>query len=201
MRPFTFSNPSPVSNHSESVKSARKSGVSPENMDEGSVHFKAKPCPKNLFSQYFYYKMWEDEYFRNLKKKIRAEELLKISSLPPSMAKRARNSNKRSKDSLSVCSESKMGHKRKSKRVKSANKRPQSCTEFITTSTHPFKLRTDKRSSCRHTKSVVSNLKIIFNRLYNHSISRSDHYLLLILIRVVEAVCSLNHYIQSPDRI
>lgn len=26
--------------------------------------FKANPCPKRLFSNYFYNKMWEDEYFR-----------------------------------------------------------------------------------------------------------------------------------------
>ncbi|GAB0087656.1 uncharacterized protein DMENIID0001_019900 [Sergentomyia squamirostris] len=56
--------------------------------DKSSRHFRAKPCPKNLFSNYFYNKMWEDEYFRNLNKKIRAEELLKMASLPPSMAKR-----------------------------------------------------------------------------------------------------------------
>lgn len=51
-------------------------------------HFKAKPVPKNLFSNYVYKKMHEDEFYRALQKKIRAEEMLKASSLPPSMAKR-----------------------------------------------------------------------------------------------------------------
>ena len=32
--------------------------------------------------------MWEDNYFRSMSKKLRAEELLKLSKLPPSMAKR-----------------------------------------------------------------------------------------------------------------
>lgn len=51
-------------------------------------HFKAKPVPRNLFSNYIYKKMHEDEFYRALQKKIRAEEMLKASSLPPSMAKR-----------------------------------------------------------------------------------------------------------------
>ncbi|XP_018322448.1 protein FAM161A [Agrilus planipennis] len=50
--------------------------------------FRAKPVPKNLFSNYIYKKMNEDEFYRCLQKKIRAEEMLKASSLPPSMAKR-----------------------------------------------------------------------------------------------------------------
>lgn len=62
-----------------------------ENNDthDGQDHcFRAKPCPKNLFSNYFYHKMWEEEYFRALNRKLRAEELLKISTLPPSMRRR-----------------------------------------------------------------------------------------------------------------
>ncbi|XP_053698605.1 protein FAM161A [Sabethes cyaneus] len=55
-----------------------------------AAKFKAKPCPKNLFSNYFYFKMWEDEYFRNMNKRLRAEELMKQASLPPSMARRER---------------------------------------------------------------------------------------------------------------
>lgn len=50
--------------------------------------FKAKPIPKNLFSNYIYKKMHEDEFYRALQRKIRAEEMLKAASLPPSMEKR-----------------------------------------------------------------------------------------------------------------
>ncbi|XP_017775181.1 PREDICTED: protein FAM161A [Nicrophorus vespilloides] len=50
--------------------------------------FSAKPVPRNLFSNYVYQKMHEDEFYRSLQKKIRAEEMLKASSLPPAMAKR-----------------------------------------------------------------------------------------------------------------
>ncbi|XP_050087166.1 uncharacterized protein LOC126572141 [Anopheles aquasalis] len=56
--------------------------------------FKAKPCPKKLFSNYFYTKAWEDEYFRHLNKRIRAEEMLRQATLPPSMARRERNERK-----------------------------------------------------------------------------------------------------------
>lgn len=55
-----------------------------------SSRFKAKPVPKNLFGTEIYDRMLEDEYFRQLKKKIRAAELMKSSSLPPSMARRER---------------------------------------------------------------------------------------------------------------
>ncbi|CAL7949409.1 unnamed protein product [Xylocopa violacea] len=57
------------------------------NMD---TKFKAKPVPKNLFSTEIYDRMLEDEYYRQLQKKVRAAQLMKSSSLPPSMARRER---------------------------------------------------------------------------------------------------------------
>lgn len=35
-----------------------------EEVDSTACPFKAKPFPKNLFCNYFHYKMWEDNYFR-----------------------------------------------------------------------------------------------------------------------------------------
>ncbi|CAK9809068.1 Protein FAM161A [Anthophora plagiata] len=55
-----------------------------------SMKFKAKPVPRNLFSCEVYDRMLEDEYYRQLQKRIRASQLMKISSLPPSMARRER---------------------------------------------------------------------------------------------------------------
>ncbi|XP_014611703.1 PREDICTED: protein FAM161A [Polistes canadensis] len=52
--------------------------------------FKAKPVPKNLFGTEIYDRMLEDEYYRELTKKVRASELMRSSSLPPSMARRER---------------------------------------------------------------------------------------------------------------
>lgn len=55
-----------------------------------SSRFKAKPIPRNLFGTEVYDRMLEDEYYRQLRKRVRAAELLKSSSLPPSMARRER---------------------------------------------------------------------------------------------------------------
>ncbi|XP_076637313.1 protein FAM161A-like [Colletes latitarsis] len=54
------------------------------------MKFKAKPVPKNLSSTEIYDRMLEDEYYRQLQKRVRAAELMKSSSLPPSMARRER---------------------------------------------------------------------------------------------------------------
>ncbi|KXJ82776.1 hypothetical protein RP20_CCG011209 [Aedes albopictus] len=93
---------------------------------------KAKPCPKNLFSNYFYFKMWEEDYFRNMTKRIRAEELMKQSHFPPSMARRDKQLRKNSallrsmeddaspKKSKRKQRKSKRSAKRKKSRVKAA---------------------------------------------------------------------------------
>lgn len=74
--------------------------------------FKAKPVPKNLFSNYAYERMREEDFYRALKKRIRAEEMLKSSSLPPSMAAREKYRSK-SLDYLDSSGGSKLrGHKR-----------------------------------------------------------------------------------------
>ncbi|XP_051153245.1 protein FAM161A [Leptopilina boulardi] len=52
--------------------------------------FKAKPVPKNLFNTEIYDRMLEDEYYRSIQKKMRASEMMKSSTLPPSMARRER---------------------------------------------------------------------------------------------------------------
>lgn len=84
IKPFKFSSSSEKPPSSSRCLSR---ATSTPNLTTGPS-FKATPCPKNLFSNYFYNKMWEDDYFRALNRKIRAEEMLKISCLPPSMAKR-----------------------------------------------------------------------------------------------------------------
>lgn len=87
IKPFKFGNERPAS----SSRCLSRATSTPNLSDRPGTLFKATPCPKNLFSNYFYNKMWEDDYFRAMNRKIRAEEMLKISSLPPSMAKRADN--------------------------------------------------------------------------------------------------------------
>ncbi|XP_035719657.1 protein FAM161A-like isoform X2 [Vespa mandarinia] len=60
------------------------------NNSRSTSRFKAKPVPKNLFDTEVYDRMLEDEYYRELTKKVRASELMRSSSLPPSMARRER---------------------------------------------------------------------------------------------------------------
>ncbi|XP_065074216.1 protein FAM161A [Ochlerotatus camptorhynchus] len=99
--------------------------------------FKAKPCPKNLFSNYFYFKMWEDEYFRNMTKRIRAEELMKHSSLPPSMARREKHQRKscallHTDSAAEGASPTKSKRKRKSKRSAKRKKSvEEKCSEYF----------------------------------------------------------------------
>ncbi|CAG9837615.1 unnamed protein product [Diabrotica balteata] len=129
--------------------------------------FKAKPIPKNLFSNYIYRKMHEDEYYRALQKKIRAEELLKAASLPPSMAKR-----ERSKPKLNVCPRSFSNLSTEEKVIKKSKFVPNyrayqdkfekeledMKNEFISTSPRPFKLKTSKRAR-RHLRQSSASSK------------------------------------------
>lgn len=91
IKPFKFASEKPNSSRclSRAMSTPNLSGNIDQRPGSSSATFKASPCPKNLFSNYFYNKLWEDDYFRALNRKIRAEEMLKISNLPPSMAKRA----------------------------------------------------------------------------------------------------------------
>lgn len=143
MKPFHFSERTPCH--------LKRSHTSPQlttpNNSSKSEGFRAKPCPKNLFSNYFYHKMWEDEYFRALNRKLRAEELLKISSLPPSMKKRNKDSPKSEKSSSSSV---KRGKRRKKLPKKLSNDNKDD--EFITTCPNPFKFETVKRSTTRNSK-------------------------------------------------
>ncbi|KAI8425106.1 hypothetical protein MSG28_006961 [Choristoneura fumiferana] len=53
--------------------------------------FRARPVPKNLFSNYFYDKMKEEEFFRSMNRRIRSEEMLRNASYPGTMAMRERS--------------------------------------------------------------------------------------------------------------
>ncbi|XP_066596311.1 protein FAM161A [Prorops nasuta] len=53
-----------------------------------STKFKARPVPRSVLATDIYDRMLEDEYYRQLRKRVRAAELMKSSRLPPSMARR-----------------------------------------------------------------------------------------------------------------
>ncbi|KAG7298000.1 hypothetical protein JYU34_018759 [Plutella xylostella] len=117
--------------------------------------FRARPVPKNLFSNYVYDKMKEDEYFRSFNRRIRAEEMLRTASLPGSMATRDRSrlSTPAAHSDLPsdpsppcpsppVFSSDRQRAKSPTKEWKRREKK-----EFITTSPQPFHLNTAERAA------------------------------------------------------
>lgn len=111
MKPFSFTETSEKRTNNRCL--SRSSSV-----DNPKKNFKAKPCPKNLYSNYFYNKMWEDDYFRAMNRKIRADELLKDSCLPPSMAKRETKPTKSLRSESSGSANSAKKKKRKKRPLK-----------------------------------------------------------------------------------
>lgn len=124
--------------------------------------FRARPCPRKMFSNYFYHKMWEEEQFRALNRRLRADEMLQMSATPPSMrsaaGKRAGSSSVFHTQcsppavapdrSQSVASSQRTSRKRGKRR---STRTPPSAggaarSEFITTCTHPFRFETSRRS-------------------------------------------------------
>lgn len=123
--------------------------------------FKANPIPKKVLdSNYFHQKLQEEDYFRDLNKRVRAEELFKMSTLPPSM-KRREKSTKRVETHSCVYTPSSSATSRKCKKKKKPKRRQSSAKsntsatnkeEFITTCKHPFDLETEKRCKDRPEK-------------------------------------------------
>lgn len=164
MKPFVFS---------DEVASEK---IPKPQCNEKPHMFRAKPCPRNLFSNYFYHKMWEEEYFRTLNRKLRAEELMKISSLPPSMRKREKSASttkepcgNKSDRTYSAASSTATKRTKRRRRTKKKSTTPDYChlhdkvkgknfgtDEFITTTPNPFQFETEKRSSRQNSKKPSS---------------------------------------------
>lgn len=166
VKPFGFDN-GPDRPRSRCISRSLSSPqiVTPEPPPSPSPHkFKAQPVPKGVQdSNYFHQKMEEEDYFRHLSKRVRAEELLKMSTLPPSM-KRREKSTKKIEPHTCVYTPSSSATSRKSKKKKKIKRRASSARpaptnnanstkdEFITTCKHPFDLETEKRSKERPEK-------------------------------------------------
>ncbi|CAK1550564.1 unnamed protein product [Leptosia nina] len=135
--------------------------------------FKARPVPKNLFSNYFYDKIKEDNYFRSMNRRIRAEEMLRAASFPGSMMRdRSRLSTPAAHSDLpidpspagpSVSSD----HFRSTSPTKahrtSAKNRKDS---FVTTSPQPFHFNTASRAD--------KKMKNLERKMYQDSKSESN---------------------------
>ncbi|XP_049877877.1 protein FAM161B [Pectinophora gossypiella] len=117
--------------------------------------FRARPFPKNLFSNYFYEKMREDEYFRRMNRRIRAEEMLKCANPPSSLAARERSrlstpaahSDLPIDPSPAAGSSTSSDRQRCSSPVKGRRGLKSNKEDFITTSPQPFKFNTADRAA------------------------------------------------------
>ncbi|RVE47477.1 hypothetical protein evm_007888 [Chilo suppressalis] len=117
--------------------------------------FRARPVPKDLFSNYFYDKVKEDQFFRNMNRKIRAEELLRVSNYPGTMATRDRSrlstpaahSDLPIDTSRPIPSITSSDRQRCSSPVKGRRKEKTLKEDLVTTSPQPFKFSTADRAA------------------------------------------------------
>ncbi|XP_041969830.1 protein FAM161A [Aricia agestis] len=118
--------------------------------------FKARPVPKNLFSNYFYDRLNEENFFRSMNRRIRAEEMLKNSSYPGLMTTRdqsristpAAHSDLPTDPSPAALSGSTINKYRSTSPTKQFKKRvKQLKDDFITTSPQPFHFNTAARAN------------------------------------------------------
>ncbi|XP_059053300.1 protein FAM161A [Achroia grisella] len=132
--------------------------------------FKARPVPKNLFSNYFYDKIKEDEFFRSMNRRIRSEELLRNSSYPGTMGTRERSrlstpaahSDLPIDPSPAVPSITSSDRQRCSSPTKNRRRRYKTDKEdFITTSPQPFRFNTAERAAKKITE--------LTNKIYQES--------------------------------
>ncbi|XP_045502462.1 protein FAM161A isoform X2 [Colias croceus] len=118
--------------------------------------FKARPVPKNLFSNYFYDKSRENNFFRSMNRRIRAEEMLRNASFPGNMAMRERSrlstpaahSDLPIDPSLAGASVSSADNLRSISPTKGFRKSSKNAKDnFITTSPQPFRFNTADRAN------------------------------------------------------
>lgn len=138
----------------------------------------------NKYSNYFYQKLWHDEYFKALNRKIRAEELLKISTLPFSKkytdknidtTKQHQSPTTKAYEIKSSQSIPKRGKRRRLKKKTSnyylsqekiKDNLNEKQNEFITTCPNPFEFETEIRNNKRNIKNSPSATNSSKNSTY-----------------------------------
>ncbi|XP_045776235.1 protein FAM161A [Maniola jurtina] len=149
MKPFSF-----TKREEGSLTGVCERAVNALPKSKKKKRFRARPVPKNLFSNYFYDKMKEDNFFRSMNRRVRAEEMLRTSSFPGSMAVRDRSrlstpaahSDLPIDPSPAVPSSTSSDRHRCSSPTKDARK-SKAKEDFITTSPQPFRFNTAERAS------------------------------------------------------
>ncbi|XP_023952956.1 protein FAM161A [Bicyclus anynana] len=149
MKPFSF-----TKREEASIGGACERAASVLPKCKKKKRFRARPVPKNLFSNYFYDKIKEDNFFRSMNRRVRAEEMLRNSRFPGSIAVRDRSrlstpaahSDLPRDPSPAVPSVTSSDRQRCSSPTKEMRK-SKAKEDFITTSPQPFKFNTAERAS------------------------------------------------------
>ncbi|XP_050353846.1 protein FAM161B [Nymphalis io] len=164
MKPFSFTKKEETG---IGAMCARTANVLPK--CKKKKRFRARPVPKNLFSNYFYEKNKEDTFFRAMNRRIRAEEMLRNSSLPGSTALRDRSrlstpaahSDLPIDPSPAVPSVTSSDKNRSTSPTKDKRKPKNYKEDFITTTPRPFRFNTAERAS--------KKISDISKKIYQHS--------------------------------
>ncbi|XP_072929946.1 uncharacterized protein [Epargyreus clarus] len=146
MKPFSFTK------REENGNSICERAVNVIPKGKKKKRFRARPVPKNLFSNYFYDKVKEDNFFRSMNKRIRAEEMLRNSSFPGTMAARDRSrlSTPAAHSDLPIDpspAAPSVSSDRQPSPTKELRKGKRSKEDFITTSPQPFRFSTADRAN------------------------------------------------------
>ncbi|GBP04053.1 Protein FAM161A [Eumeta japonica] len=157
MKPFSFVKRDERGEGGDAARAAvceRAANVLPK--PKGKKRFRARPVPKNLFSNYVYDKIKDQEFYRSLNRRIRAEEMLRFSALPGTMGTRDRSrlstpaahSDLPTDPSPPAPSATPSDRQRARSPMKESKKnRRNSREDFITTTPQPFRFSTADRAA------------------------------------------------------
>ncbi|CAH2257111.1 jg11955 [Pararge aegeria aegeria] len=172
MKPFSF-----TKREEDSISGVCQRAVNVLPKSKKKKRFRARPVPKNLFSNYFYDKIKEDNFFRSMNRRVRAEEMLRNSSFPGSMAVRDRSrlstpaahSDLPIDPSPAIPSTTSSDRHRCSSPTKDI-RRSKVKEDFITTSPQPFRFNTAERAS----KKMNEITKKIYQGSSNGTINKAE---------------------------
>lgn len=149
----------------ERLKKEQKQLRHPQPSDQEKVKpFKAKPVPKSVYIAASGEQMKEDQLYRSIKIKMRAQELLHSASMPPSMLARRLSERKKTKDGNAE--EDKKSHRPQiNKEVPDFNASYRRFQKHLekrkevkpTTTCEPFELKTSQISS--HRERIVADIE------------------------------------------
>ncbi|XP_013170950.1 PREDICTED: protein FAM161A isoform X1 [Papilio xuthus] len=152
--------------------------------------FKARPVPKNLFSNYFYDKKKQDEFFRSMNRRIRSEEMLRSANYPGNMATRDRSrlSTPAAHSDLPVDPSPAAPSTLSSDRARCSSPSKgckSSKDDFITTSPQPFRFKTAARAN---QKVCLNSSKISEQTNCNYIVYDDKWFLALQMLDIAQKV-------------